>query len=230
MTQVVPASPARIQAPDGFDRTGPAGRAEAEKAGPLNSFADLIDVINPLQHIPGVAELYRKVTGDQISEGARYAGNALYGLALGGPVGLSVMTAYSIAGHAVNEWQHGTGGSFATAAAETRPARSAGETNQKDRVGSVSVSEPGQPVLGEQTGKALERIPGTPVRLSDLVHGNVSLNGPQSDRPRAETAPDKEPARDDLAAIASHRANRLPLDVLRTLQERHLANANNDPA
>jgi hypothetical protein len=230
MTQVAPAGPARIQAPGGLDRTAQAGRAETGKAGPLNSFADLIDVINPLQHIPGVAELYRTVTGDQISEGARYAGNALYGLALGGPVGLSVMTAYSIAGHAVNEWQQGAGDGLASAPVETRPAPPAGEMEPKDHPGSASVAVPGQPVLGEQTGKTLERVPGTPVRLSDLVHGNVSLNVPQSDRPREGTAPDKGQVRDDLATIASHRANHLPIDVLKTLQERHLANADNDPA
>ena len=48
------------------------------------SFADLIDTVNPLQHIPLVSTLYRDLTGDQISPQARIAGGALYG----GPIGL----------------------------------------------------------------------------------------------------------------------------------------------
>lgn len=47
------------------------------------SFADLVDTLNPLQHIPVVSELYRSVTGDRISPHARIAGGTLYG----GPVG-----------------------------------------------------------------------------------------------------------------------------------------------
>ncbi|MBC8239529.1 MAG: hypothetical protein H8E30_03535 [Alphaproteobacteria bacterium] len=47
------------------------------------SFADLLDVLNPLQHIPVIADLYRSITGDEISPGARLAGGTLYG----GPLG-----------------------------------------------------------------------------------------------------------------------------------------------
>jgi hypothetical protein len=45
---------------------------------------DLLDVINPLQHIPVISSIYRSLTGDEISPGARLAGGTLYG----GPVGL----------------------------------------------------------------------------------------------------------------------------------------------
>ncbi len=48
------------------------------------SFGDLIDVINPLQHIPVVGNLYRGLTGDTISGPARVAGATLYG----GPLGM----------------------------------------------------------------------------------------------------------------------------------------------
>lgn len=47
-------------------------------------FWDLLDVINPLQHIPLVSDAYRRMTGDEISPGARMVGGAVYG----GPVGL----------------------------------------------------------------------------------------------------------------------------------------------
>ena len=46
--------------------------------------ADLIDIINPLQHIPVISSIYRSLTGDEISPGARLAGGTIYG----GPVGL----------------------------------------------------------------------------------------------------------------------------------------------
>lgn len=48
------------------------------------SFWDLLDVINPLQHIPVIGNIYRELTGDQIGVGARVAGGALFG----GPIGL----------------------------------------------------------------------------------------------------------------------------------------------
>ena len=49
----------------------------------FESFADILDVVNPLQHLPGVSTLYRELTGDTISTGAKLTGGALYS----GPVG-----------------------------------------------------------------------------------------------------------------------------------------------
>ncbi len=46
-------------------------------------FDDVLDIINPLQHIPIVSTLYRAVTGDTIAAGPRLAGGALFGGALG---------------------------------------------------------------------------------------------------------------------------------------------------
>ncbi|MEE8334259.1 MAG: hypothetical protein V3R85_10450 [Alphaproteobacteria bacterium] len=43
------------------------------------TFADLLDVINPLQHIPIISTIYRMVTGDTMSPGARLAGGILFG-------------------------------------------------------------------------------------------------------------------------------------------------------
>gem|GEM_PF-2011181 len=47
-------------------------------------FADILDIINPLQHIPIISTAYRMITGDEISTGARIAGGTLYG----GPLGM----------------------------------------------------------------------------------------------------------------------------------------------
>jgi len=47
------------------------------------TFAEFLDIINPLQHIPVVSTLYRAITGDDIGTGPRVAGGMLFG----GPVG-----------------------------------------------------------------------------------------------------------------------------------------------
>lgn len=63
------------------------------QGGEGNSFMDflgnLVDVVNPLQHIPVVSSIYRRLTGDQIGGAAMIAGGALYG----GPVGGAVAAA-----------------------------------------------------------------------------------------------------------------------------------------
>lgn len=52
-------------------------------------FSTLLDIINPLQHIPLVSNLYRELTGDEISQSARMVGGAIFG----GPVGFASATA-----------------------------------------------------------------------------------------------------------------------------------------
>jgi|GEM_PF-841826 len=68
------------------------------------SFADLLDVINPLQHIPVVGTIYRELTGDQIKPPARIFGGALYGGPLGAAsamvnVAIELETGRDIGGH-----------------------------------------------------------------------------------------------------------------------------------
>lgn len=46
-------------------------------------FDDFLDIINPLQHIPGISSLYRELTGDEISPGARSIGGTIYGGGIG---------------------------------------------------------------------------------------------------------------------------------------------------
>lgn len=47
------------------------------------SFWDLLDVVNPLQHLPIISTIYREITGDTIKPASRVIGGALFG----GPVG-----------------------------------------------------------------------------------------------------------------------------------------------
>ncbi|WP_372025397.1 hypothetical protein P7L70_28605 [Tistrella mobilis] len=70
------------------DRSTTAGKtAQAEPVGFWGedgfSFGDLLDIVNPLQQLPVVGTVYRALTGDTISPGARMIG----GIAFGGPIG-----------------------------------------------------------------------------------------------------------------------------------------------
>lgn len=49
------------------------------------SFADLVDVVNPLQHIPVVSTMYREATDDTLDPGSRMLGSTLFF----GPIGLA---------------------------------------------------------------------------------------------------------------------------------------------
>ncbi len=57
--------------------------------GDTPSFWDVLDFINPLQHIPIINTIYREITGDKIGAVASIAGGAL----LGGPIGLGLAVA-----------------------------------------------------------------------------------------------------------------------------------------
>lgn len=43
------------------------------------SFHDLLDIVNPLQHLPVIGTLYRAITGEHIGKLEKVAGDALYG-------------------------------------------------------------------------------------------------------------------------------------------------------
>jgi hypothetical protein len=47
------------------------------------SFGDIVDMLNPLEHIPVVSSVYRAITGDTINPVARVTGDILYGGAMG---------------------------------------------------------------------------------------------------------------------------------------------------
>jgi len=81
-------------------------------------FGDVLDMVNPLQHLPGVGQVYRAITGDEISPAARIAGGSIYG----GPIGLLVS-----AGSAFLE--EAFGGGATTTAVAAAPADAAGVEN-----------------------------------------------------------------------------------------------------
>jgi hypothetical protein len=71
------------------DRTRTPDIASAHSDKPLFgehgiALSDVIDILNPLQHIPFVSSLYRELTGDTISPTCNIIGGTL----MGGPIGL----------------------------------------------------------------------------------------------------------------------------------------------
>lgn len=85
------------------------------------SFWDLLDVINPLQHIPVVSSIYRELTGDTIDAPARMAGGALFG----GVFGFAAAAANSVLEAETGEDLGGHMMAFFDAAPQAAPLRAA---------------------------------------------------------------------------------------------------------
>jgi hypothetical protein len=79
------ASPTHISAPTQITIRPPGQFFEGESAG----IGDVIDTINPLQHIPFVSTLYREFTGDTAGAGSSLLGGALFGGVFGFIAGLA---------------------------------------------------------------------------------------------------------------------------------------------
>jgi hypothetical protein len=131
------------------------------------SFWDVLDVINPLQHIPVVNTLYQELTGDKIGVGARLAGGALFG----GPLGLIASavgcvieqeTGDTLGGHALAMFKDDAP---ATAIAQAKPADAASAPPQLAAAPVVTLPEPistapaAQPVMFTADGMVAAPAP-----------------------------------------------------------------------
>ncbi len=79
--QSVPTSTATLSLADGVENI--------KVTAPSLSFGELLDIVNPLHHLPIVGNVYRELTDDKISAVARVSGGLLYGGPLGGAVSLA---------------------------------------------------------------------------------------------------------------------------------------------
>ncbi|HMA14899.1 MAG TPA: hypothetical protein VKP12_08955, partial [Kiloniellaceae bacterium] len=75
---------------------------DASSAGEF-TFGDFLDIINPLQHIPIVSNIYREITGDEISPHARILGDTLFGGPTGFLASIANVLYEEIAGEDVGE-------------------------------------------------------------------------------------------------------------------------------
>lgn len=107
------------------------------------TFHDLLDIVNPLQHLPMVNMLYRELTGDTIAPGPRVLGGMMFGGMTGGLVaaldsGVEAETGKSMGGHILSAIAQPFVGS-----AET-PASTAPQTPVPGAPGAAAVSAAAQ--------------------------------------------------------------------------------------
>lgn len=84
-------------------------------------FLDLVDMVNPLQHIPIVGTLYRALTGDQIKPISQIVGGAVFGGPLGAVSGVANAIVQEETGKDIGDTLLGmvTGGSSGHAPSDT---------------------------------------------------------------------------------------------------------------
>jgi hypothetical protein len=70
---------------------------------PSFSFRDVLDIINPLHHIPIIGNIYRAVTGDEIKAPARILGGGIFGGIIGAVAGLVNAVLSKVTGKDVGE-------------------------------------------------------------------------------------------------------------------------------
>lgn len=100
-------------------------RIESEPFG----FGDLVDMINPIQHLPIIGQIYRRITGDTIKPASQIIGGAAFGGMAGaaGGIAQSILeyeTGASAAGNAIKivktgalpEWKSSSSAGMGTAA------------------------------------------------------------------------------------------------------------------
>ncbi len=105
----------------------PAATASKKTGLPDFSFADFLDIVNPLQHIPVVSTLYRSITGDGIGVPEKIAGDTLYGGVIGLFASLADTAFKEITGNYVGDtvlaFLTGDDAPAQTAAAPEKPAQ-----------------------------------------------------------------------------------------------------------
>lgn len=118
-------------------------------------FKDVLDLVNPLQHIPVVGNVYRNLTGDELAPGIRVAGGALFGGPLGAALSLVGLAVEQGAAHAVEKaGDESAPPGAATAVATTAPTEPprGGWMLAAASTGSVSAFVPERPALATATG------------------------------------------------------------------------------
>jgi hypothetical protein len=158
------------------------------------SFWDLLDVINPLQHIPIINNLYREATGDKIGVAARLVGGTLFG----GPLGLIASaancileesTGHDAGGHVLALFQDespatGTGTALAAAeekapAAQAQAARMEESLAQQSQTLAAAIASNPEPAKSVQAkadefAKAENSAKAKPLIMPDLVGGEAA--------------------------------------------------------
>jgi hypothetical protein len=137
------------------------GNTHAWKDGGSFSFHDILDMLNPLQHIPLISTLYRWITGDSPGNIARVVGDGLYGGPIGAASGL-----FSIA------FKEETGKDFG----EEAMAMIAGPDKGEVRIGTATTPPPpsNAPTVAEAT-PAVAAAPAPTIVATAATHAPIPL-------------------------------------------------------
>lgn len=151
--------------PDDFDTALSYAAQEPAAGGVYESaeefgFGDLIDMINPLQHIPLVSHLYRSVTGDEIRPISSIVGGTIFG----GPAGAAGALANVIVEHETG--RDITGNVMAAVSGGEKPSFRSVPDTPESRLNSVAQAIEGSPENPQMTD-----LPGTMLSFTDLGHG-----------------------------------------------------------
>lgn len=214
--------------PPGFTPDMAGGQAPFSNQSDTPSFWDLLDVINPLQHIPVVSTLYRAVTGDEIGAVPRIVGGTLFGGPLGliGAVANEVVradTGQDLGEHALAFLMPGKG----EAAPSQMAANSAGQSPAGDESAffmqpfdapePTLAAAPEPPAILAQPQQPVEAQtlppPATTAANSGAIAGSLfmPLNRPLSMEPAAAEAPVEPPLTPSPAPVAAAPDKIVPL-------------------
>jgi len=171
------------RARDGADGAGQTRTASGEHEAEF-SFGDLLDIVNPLQHLPVISTAYRELTGDEISGHAKVIGGTLYG----GPLGMiaSGLDAALRQESGKDSGEHVVAALFGEDGAETAPddtgtaLADAGASGDAPDAGAVAAASPGTGAgeSAEETGAAATQAQGAalpPALTAALAPGGRPL-------------------------------------------------------
>lgn len=125
-------------------------------------FGDLLDMVNPLQHIPVVSRLYRHITGDHIKPVSQVVGDTIYGGPAGGAISLTNVIIAHETGRDI------PGNVLALAKGEEIHYRSDAVDKPEQRLEIAA--------RGGNAGNDLENLPGTTLAFANTRSGGPAIH------------------------------------------------------
>lgn len=157
--------------------TPPAVNGQEKAAENGLSFSDLIDVINPLQHLPVVSTLYREWTGDEIAPAAKVVGGAIYG----GPIGAAASLVNAVIEESTGKDIGGHALALLGSEEEAGPQLAANEPRAAETAAA--------PSLAAQTALAAPAENAAPQQTAQLAHAPIPTQGSAETKAAASGLP-----------------------------------------
>lgn len=159
--------------------------AEGAAAGPSAEFSfwDLLDIVNPLQHIPVVSSIYRRITGDEISPHAQIIGATLYGGPVGFVIAANLVLVEEVAGQSIEDAV--ANAVFGAPEPEAEALADAGMARPAETATAAAVASPAMP---EGPAKATTAVPGALPEPATLASPAPKMSESGSLAPASEGA------------------------------------------